>query len=192
MCRWTGSQWKVHDDAGNPAVQGGGMIIEFVGDEAFIPIVGACLLCGILIGLERQIRGKPAGVRTSILVCLGTAVFVHLGEQLGGPNVDHARVLAQVVTGVGFLGAGVMIMREGAVLGVTTAAVIWMLAAIGACIGLGKNHVGIGLAVTTVIILVVTEWLERTFKAMRRGAHELYRSLPKPDAVPDDKGGHGM
>ena len=82
------------------------------------------------------------------------------------------------MTGVGFLGAGVMFMREGTVLGVTTAAVIWMLAAIGASIGLGKYHIGIGLALTTVSILVLTEWLERSFKAMRRGAHELYQPVP--------------
>ncbi|OIO68783.1 MAG: hypothetical protein AUJ58_08035 [Zetaproteobacteria bacterium CG1_02_55_237] len=155
------------------------MISDFIGDGAFISLVGVSILCGIMIGLERQIRGKPSGVRTSILVCIGTAVFVHLGEQVGGPGADPGRVLGQVVTGVGFLGAGVMFMREGTVLGVTTASVIWILAAIGATIGLGKYHMGIGLALTTVTILVVTEWLERTFKGMRRGAHEMYRSPPE-------------
>ena len=96
--------------------------------------VSAAVLCGGIVGLERQLRGKPAGVRTSILVCLGTAVFIHLGATQSGPGTDPTRVLGQLVTGIGFLGAGVMFSREGVVSGVTTAAVIWVLAAIGAAI----------------------------------------------------------
>ncbi len=95
------------------------------------------VICGGIIGLERQIRGKPAGIRTSILICLGTEVFVSYGTSL--PSGDQYRVLAQVVTGVGFLGAGLMISQEGTVRGVTSAAVIWVLAAIGSTIGLGHE-----------------------------------------------------
>jgi putative Mg2+ transporter-C (MgtC) family protein len=80
------------------------------------------LLCGGIIGFERQIRGKPAGIRTSILICLGTVVFVSHGTSLA--DGDKYRVLAQVVTGIGFLGAGLMISQEGTVRGVTSAAII--------------------------------------------------------------------
>ena len=114
--------------------------------------VGFSVVCGAIVGLERQIRGKPAGVRTSILICLSTAVFIHLGVGATSGVADPTRVLGQVVTGVGFLGAGVILTREDAVSGVTTAAVIWVLAATGAAIGLG-NHLGaIALALALIHI----------------------------------------
>ncbi len=151
------------------------MLEIFAENSTFFEMIGYAMLCGGFIGLERQIHGKPAGMRTSMLVCLGTAVFVNLGATLSGEALDPARVLGQVVTGIGFLGAGVMFTSGGSVLGVTTAAVIWMLAAIGAAVGLGMHHYGLALAITTLVILVCTEWLEKSFVMLRRGVHELYR-----------------
>lgn len=136
----------------------------------WIPI-GVAVLCGGIVGFERQLRGKPAGVRTSILVCLGTAIFVHLGQTAQGPNSDPTRLLGQLVTGVGFLGAGVMFSREGTVTGVTTAAVIWVLAAIGAAIGLGLYNGAIALALVVVTVLTGVQLLESSVKWLRRGAH---------------------
>src|SRR5690606_8443296 len=114
--------------------------------------VGAAALCGWLLGMERQLRGKPAGIRTSILICLGTQFFVSLGASFGTATVDPTRVLGQVVTGIGFLGAGVILTREGLVIGVTSAAVIWILAAMGSMIGLGYILSAVILAVATVVI----------------------------------------
>jgi putative Mg2+ transporter-C (MgtC) family protein len=133
--------------------------------------VGVALLCGGIVGLERQLRGKPAGVRTSILVCLGTSVFIHLGSSISGAGSDTARVLGQLVTGVGFLGAGVMFSREGVVTGVTTAAVIWVLAAIGAATGLGHFVGAIALSCVTVAVLIGIEFFESTVKKLTRGVH---------------------
>jgi len=138
----------------------------------FWTVVGVAIVCGGIVGLERQVRGKPAGVRTSILVCLGTAVFIHLGAALSGTEGDPARVLGQLVTGVGFLGAGVMFSREGAVIGVTTAAVIWILAAIGAAIGLERYGGALALAVVTVVVLLGVELLESSAKWLTRGVHK--------------------
>jgi len=134
--------------------------------------VGCALVCGGIVGLERQLRGKAAGVRTSTLVCLGTAVFIHLGSGLSGPGSDPNRVLGQLVTGIGFLGAGVMFSREGVVTGVTTAAVIWVLAAIGAAIGLGLYPGAIALSVVTVGVLVGVESLESSVRRLTRGVHK--------------------
>ena len=134
--------------------------------------VSAAVLCGGIVGLERQLRGKPAGVRTSILVCLGTAVFIHLGATQSGPGTDPTRVLGQLVTGIGFLGAGVMFSREGVVSGVTTAAVIWVLAAIGAAIGLGLFTGALALSLVTVVTLVGVEMLESSVKFLTRGVHK--------------------
>ena len=137
----------------------------------FWVVIGMAVLCGGIVGLERQVRGKPAGVRTSILVCLGTSVFIHLGNALGGAGADPTRVLGQLVTGIGFLGAGVMFSRQGVVTGVTTAAVIWILAAIGAAIGLGYYDGALALAMVTVAVLVGVELLESSIKALTRGVH---------------------
>lgn len=134
--------------------------------------VGMALLCGGLVGLERQLRGKPAGMRTSSLICLGTTMFVYLGMGIrhddGG---DATRVLGQIVTGVGFLGAGVIMTRNGLVTGVTSAAVIWVLAAIGAAIGAGRFGAAFAISIATVSILVGVEWLEKAFAGLRRGVH---------------------
>lgn len=131
--------------------------------------IGVAFLCGAVIGIERQLRGKPAGIRTSVLVCMGTMVFVRLGADTTGG--DPNRVLAQVVSGVGFLGAGLMLARDGLVTGVTSAAVIWVLAAIGAAIGLNHYASGIVLAVVTVVVLTCVQYLERAFVALRKGVH---------------------
>lgn len=137
----------------------------------FWAVMGMAVLCGGIVGLERQVRGKPAGVRTSILVCLGTAVFIHLGHAISGATSDPTRVLGQLVTGIGFLGAGVMLSRQGVVTGVTTASVIWILAAIGAAIGLGRYAGALALAVVTVAILVGIELLEASIQWLTKGVH---------------------
>ena len=139
--------------------------------RAFWATVGFSVLCGAIVGCERQLRGKPAGIRTSILICLSTAVFIHLGHTTLGETSDPSRVLGQLVTGVGFLGAGVMFSREGVVTGVTTASVIWILAAIGASIGLGHILGAIALSIVTVTILVGVELLESSVRALTRGVH---------------------
>jgi putative Mg2+ transporter-C (MgtC) family protein len=141
--------------------------------DFWIPI-GVAFLCGTIIGLERQVRGKPAGVRTSILVCVSTTVFIELGAQFAAEGGDPTRVLGQLVTGVGFLGAGVMMSHDGTVSGVTTAAVIWILAAIGATIGLGRFEAAIALSLTTVLVLIGVELLETSLKFLTRGAHRRH------------------
>jgi len=142
--------------------------------EFWVKIV-ISILCGGIIGLERQLRGKPAGIRTSILICLGTQVFVSHGTSLAGG--DQYRVLAQVVTGIGFLGAGLMISQEGTVRGVTSAAVIWVLAAIGATIGLGHFREALVFVLVTVGVLSGVEYLENSIRKLRSGAHARMQSF---------------
>jgi len=132
--------------------------------------VGTAVLCGGLIGIERQLRGKAAGIRTSILICLGTALFVSLGASLPSDRVDPTRVLAQVVSGIGFLGGGVILARKGLIVGVTSAAVIWVLAALGAMIGLGHLAATLVLTLVTLAILIGVELLEGAFRRLRQGA----------------------
>lgn len=133
--------------------------------------VWTALLCGSIVGIERQLSGKPAGIRTSCLICIGTYAFVAAGAGFEGDRADPTRVVGQVITGVGFLGAGVMLARDGMILGVTSAAVIWVLAAIGVQIGLGHESAAIILSILIVGILVGVNRLENTFISLQRGVH---------------------
>jgi putative Mg2+ transporter-C (MgtC) family protein len=111
----------------------------------------ASLVLGGLIGIERELRDKPAGFRTIILICVGACVFTVLSEFVGGPDWNTTRIAAQVVTGIGFLGAGAIMRDRATVLGLTTAATIWAVAAIGMAAGFGE----LGLAAFgTALILV--------------------------------------
>ena len=153
------------------------MIDSLVYMPLFWKTVAVSVATGGIMGLERQLRGKPAGIRTSVLICLGTTIFVFLSHQLGGPGTDPTRVLGQVVTGIGFLGGGVMLIREGIVYGVTTAAVIWMLAAVGSMIGLGYFGAAFALALVHVAVLIGVEIFEAHFPWFRRGVHAVYHKI---------------
>lgn len=133
--------------------------------------IGIAVLAGGVVGLQRQMRGKPAGIRTSILICLGTSLFISLGLAHSGENVDTTRVLGQVVAGIGFLGAGVIIAREGILVGITSAAVIWVLAGIGAMIGFGQFKEAIVIAFLTVALLSGIGFLESKVSCLQRGFH---------------------
>jgi putative Mg2+ transporter-C (MgtC) family protein len=152
--------------------------------------VGMALLCGGTVGLERQLRGKPAGMRTSSLICLGTCMFVYLSIGLEGAAADPTRVLGQVVAGIGFLGAGVIMNRDGLVVGVTSAAVVWMLASAGAAIGLGRYGLAVALSIVTVSVLVGVERLEHLFGSLRRGVHGERTDESAEDAMPGRGSGH--
>lgn len=129
--------------------------------------------CGFIFGIERQLRGKPVGIRTSCMICLGTMAFIHLGVLQSKQEADHIRLLGQIVTGVGFLGAGVIFTQGGLVNGVTSAAVIWVLTAVGAAIGFGHFDIPVALSFIGVGILWGVQLLERGFRGLRRGVHSV-------------------
>lgn len=130
--------------------------------ELFLRLVLACVLGGI-IGYERQSRRKSAGLRTNVLVCLGACLIMVLSQALyqnveGKTNADPARLAAQVVSGIGFLGAGA-IMKEGlTVTGLTTAACLWVVAGVGLAVGSGFYS---GALVTTALVFVTLGSLSR-------------------------------
>ena len=95
------------------------------------------VVCGTILGAERQRKEKPAGLRTLTLVCLGSAVFTMVSFSFTTTTGDSGRVAAQIVTGIGFLGAGVILHGRHMIRGVTTAALIWLTAAIGMAVGAG-------------------------------------------------------
>lgn len=99
------------------------------------------LLLGGIIGLERELSGKPAGLRTHMLVCLGTCFFMAVPERSGMPLADLSRIIQGITAGIGFLGAGTIIKHEdkSKIEGLTTAASIWFTAAVGVAVGLGRD-----------------------------------------------------
>jgi putative Mg2+ transporter-C (MgtC) family protein len=113
-------------------------------------------LLGGLIGFEREHAEKPAGLRTLLLVCVGSALFTVVSIYGFGDKADAARIAAGAVAGIGFLGAGTILRGEGVIVGITTAATIWAVAAIGLSIGAGLYLVAI---VTTVITLIALRFL---------------------------------
>lgn len=133
-------------------------ISEFM-DASLWTKIGLCVACGMVIGIERQRHNKPIDIRAGVLICLGTMTFIYLGSLLDGEK-DATRVLGQVVTGIGFLGAGAIITRQGLVVGLTSASVVWVLAAIGAAIGFGEYEIGIIVSLVTVVVLTVLHWFE--------------------------------
>ena len=127
--------------------------------------LGLASLLGGAIGLERELGGKPAGLRTNILICIGSVLYTHLAIAMAGSNVDPTRVAGQIVTGVGFIGAGTILHARGAVVGLTSAATIWVVAAIGVALGSGFYLEGVG---TTVVVLAVLAGLGRMEKVVER------------------------
>lgn len=121
-----------------------------------------CALMGGAIGLEREFSEHHAGFRTHVLVALGAGLFTLTGVHAAGSSeVDATRIAAQVVTGIGFLGAGTIIREGMSVRGLTTAASLWVTAAIGTAVGLGALGAGAVTTLMTLIALVVLKWIER-------------------------------
>lgn len=135
--------------------------------EFGIRLIIATFLGG-LIGFEREVHGKEAGVRTYALVCLGSALVMTISLQIyesykAVASVDPSRIAAQVVSGIGFLGAGAIIRFPQGIRGLTTAAGIWAVSGVGLACGLGRYHLA-GLAtILILIILIVFSKLDRLF-----------------------------
>ena len=124
-----------------------------MGTDIFLYRLAAAFLSGFFIGLEREFRHKKAGLRTNTLVAVGSAVFVMISFTLSEADPGAAaRIIGQVVTGMGFIGAGVIIHREGDILGITTAATIWCSAGMGC---LAASGMFIELIVCSAVVLFV-------------------------------------
>jgi putative Mg2+ transporter-C (MgtC) family protein len=116
---------------------------------------------GGLIGLERQLRRKPAGIRTNMLICFGAALFTIISYEMAGEvGGDHTRIAAQIIPGIGFIGAGVVIRERGAVLGITSAATIFVMASIGMAVGAGMLATAIFATLMVLVALVALGFLE--------------------------------
>lgn len=162
--------------------------VDLLGELALAVLIGG------LIGLEREASGKPAGLRTNILICVGATLITDVSLGLGietadGGRADAARLAAQIVSGVGFLGAGTIMQARGTVVGLTSAATIWVVAAIGIAIGARHTVEAIGTGFLVLVILVPLGEAERRLFALRRARTltlELDRAAGALDGVRQD------
>ena len=132
-------------------------------------LILAAFLGGI-IGLEREIRRKSAGLRTNMFICIGSALFTVLSDELATKygSGDHTRIAAQIISGIGFLGAGAIIRDRGTVVGLTTAATIFAVASIGMAVGGGLYATAVFACLLILVLLVVVGWLEDIFSLKTR------------------------
>jgi len=121
------------------------------------------MICGGVIGLERELSRKPAGLRTNVLICFGAALYMIVSRHISGgaAYTDPARLAAQVVAGIGFLGAGVILQSRGSITGLTTAATIFVVGALGIAIGEGLYPLALFSTVLVFLVLVVLRRVER-------------------------------
>lgn len=135
--------------------------------ELFSRTLSRLLLAAVLggvIGLERQIKRRPAGLRTNMFICFGAAMFTILSEQLaGGFGGDHTRIAAQIIPGIGFIGAGAILHERQGVVGLTTAATLFVVASIGMACGGGYYLEACFATVLIFIALLVLGWVETQF-----------------------------
>lgn len=151
--------------------------------------LGVATFCGLLLGIERERKDKPAGLRTVTLITVGSALYMQVSALIpltveSGQSitqVDPSRIAAQVVSGIGFLGAGTIIQSRGAVHGLTTAAMIWVSAGIGLCIGAGFPILGLGVTLLVLATLVLMNPVRRWLS--RRGAGQHIQFLVRSDSL---------
>jgi putative Mg2+ transporter-C (MgtC) family protein len=137
------------------------------------PILGVQMLaagfCGSVIGFDRARHDGPAGMKTCMLVCVGATLYAHVGQVLfhSAESGDPGRIAAQIVSGIGFLGAGVILRGNNGVTGLTTAATVWLLGALGIIIGIGYPLSGVGITLIMLLLYAITSRLERWFFPQR-------------------------
>jgi putative Mg2+ transporter-C (MgtC) family protein len=143
-----------------------------------ITLVVVAFLCGVCVGLERERHEKPAGLRTMVLICVGSTIFTlaSVSPVLGGH--EPARIAAQIVTGVGFLGAGSILRDRFMIKGLTTAATVWATAGVGVVVGAGYAIAGVALSLTILITLVALKSIEERLSGPCRMKRMVIRYQP--------------
>lgn len=139
--------------------------------QVVVRLISSALIAGI-IGFEREAAGKAAGLRTHVLVAVGSTAFV-LGGLSWGMGADAiSRIIQGIITGIGFIGAGTILKREGDVKGLTTSASVWTTCAIGVVIGLGELGIAIIAAILTFIVLNLVRRVEARLESTRNDSSE--------------------
>lgn len=138
-----------------------------------LPKILIATICGFLVGWERERKNKVAGLRTIVLICVGSTIFTISSFMVGNLyNVDPTRILSTIVTGIGFLGGGVIMKNDDRIVGLTTAAFIWVIAGIGILCGMGSVIMPIFLTVGLLVVSWLFEGVEKYIKIKSRDKKE--------------------
>jgi len=155
-----------NDDNGNMEI-----FLEQIDFHAFVPLAAAVVLGG-LIGLEREIHRKPAGLRTNILICMGAATFMLIANRMSASPDTIGRVTAGIVAGVGFIGGGAVLREHTNVYGITTAATIWVVTSIGIACGLMLYDIALMVTLLSLVVLTILNPLDRRIHTTQNKAAE--------------------
>lgn len=143
------------------------------------------VLLGGAVGIERELKGKPAGLRTNILICMAAVLFTTLSIRLSQGRGDPGRLAAQILTGVGFIGAGTILHTRGAVTGLTSAATIWVVTAIGIALGTRAYVEALGATVLVMLVLAGLGRFEDYLGRQSTTTRLIVHARPHPTAVQD-------
>lgn len=130
----------------------------------YLPPVLTATVCGLMVGFERQVRGRGAGLKTNVMICVGSTLFTTTAFYIAHfiPGTDPSRILSYIISGIGFLGTGVIFKEHDRVKGLTTASLIWVLSAIGIIVGSGALLTGFiitsGLVIATLSLTQFEKW----------------------------------
>ena len=133
-------------------------ILPIMGLAEMTGKLALAFLLGGIVGLERERRDRPAGIRTHIIVCMGSTLIALVSIEMAGPQGDHTRIAAQIVSGIGFLGAGTIFRAGTAVRGLTTAAGLWVVAGIGMGVAVGGN-MQVLACITAILVFATNMWV---------------------------------
>jgi putative Mg2+ transporter-C (MgtC) family protein len=159
-----------------------GQLVHELRLELLVQLVLAVILGGA-VGIERELRGKPAGLRTNILICIGATLFTVLSYRLAEGRGDPGRVAAQILTGVGFIGAGTILHLRGAVTGLTSAATIWVVAAVGMALGARAYVEALGATLLIMLVLAGLGPVEGYLLRQSASSQIVIHSRPSPTAL---------
>lgn len=146
-------------------------MLNYIDFRTFVPLVVSAVL-GALIGLEREIHGKPAGLRTNILICVGAATFMIIASRMSASPDAISRMTAGIVTGVGFIGGAVVLRDRNNIYGVTTAATIWVVTSVGIACGRELYDVAIAVTLVSLLVLIVLNPLDRRIHRPKQNQEE--------------------
>ena len=159
-------------------------LVEQLRLELLVQLVLAVVLGGA-VGLERELKGKPAGLRTTILITVGATLFTVLSYRMSLGGGDPGRIAAQILTGVGFIGAGTILHMRGAVTGLTSAATIWVVAAVGMAVGSGAYVEALGATLLIMLVLGGLGPLEGYLARQAALSHVVIHAQPGTSTVSD-------
>lgn len=139
------------------------------------------VVAGIILGMERELKDKAAGLKTITVICLGSALFTILSYKMGGDDHESTRIASYIVSGIGFIGAGVIFKDKLDVSGLTTAGIIWLAAAVGMAIGFGEFYVAATFIAAALFIIFSSKWINRLIRPSKQ-SRDLIIELSRNDS----------